>query len=203
MRLGIFGGSFDPVHHGHLRLAACCADQGRLDRVLFVPVAAQPLKPIGPVASAAERAAMVATAIAVDPRFELSTLEIERGGASYTIDTLATLADRLPDAELFLLMGADALADLPRWRDPVRLCELATPLVVARAGEPPVDFSVVAPYVGSKRLAEIKRALVEMPPAPIASREIRRRIAAGESWRETVPDSVAEYIAERGLYGAV
>ena len=181
-------------------MAECCAAQAGLDRVLFVPAAAQPLKPGGAVASAADRLAMVAAAIAEDARFEASTVEIDRGGASYTVDTLATLAAERPGDELFFLMGADSLADIAKWRQPERICELATPLVVARAGEPPVDLAVLAPYVTAERLAEIEKLRVETPPASISSTELRRRIAGGEPWKDQVPPPAAEYIRARGLY---
>src|SRR5687767_1841149 len=115
MRIGLFGGSFDPVHRGHLLLAECCWLQARLDQVEFVPTAQQPLKPRGPVAGEVDRAAMVRLAIANRPEFALSLIEIERGGVSYTVDTLRQLRNERPDAELFFLMGADSLADFPTW----------------------------------------------------------------------------------------
>ncbi|MAT68784.1 MAG: nicotinate (nicotinamide) nucleotide adenylyltransferase [Planctomycetaceae bacterium] len=204
MRLGVFGGSFDPVHLGHLQLARSCARQAALDRVLFVPAAQQPLKPAGATAAAADRLAMVQTAVAAEEAdavlLAVSTIELDRAGPSYTVDTLAALAQEHPGAELFFLMGADSLADLPQWRDPRRICELATPLVVARAGEAPPDFDVLAPYATAERLEQIRGAMVHMPPAPISSTDIRRRIAAGRPWQDLVPAAVAQYIEARGLY---
>lgn len=206
MRIGVFGGSFDPIHRGHLLLAKCCADQAALDQVLLIPAAAQPLKPRGPVASAEDRLGMVQAAIAsdtfADHRFAASTIELARPGPSYTVDTLSALAEQHPDDELFLLLGADSLADLPRWRDPGRICDLATPLVVARAGESPADFGVLAPVVETAQLEQIKRLQIRMPPTPISSTDIRRRIATGEPWQELVPTEVAAYIQQHALYGA-
>jgi len=200
MRIGIFGGSFDPVHRGHLRLAECCCRQARLDRVEFVPTAQQPLKPHGPVASEADRMAMVRLAIAGRGEFAASTIEIDRGGVSYTAETLRAVADLHPNAELFFLMGADSLVDFPNWREPETICRLATPLVVGRADVGAPDFDRLAPFVSAPRLAAIRDARVEMPDVPISSSEIRQLIASGGAWQRLVPPAVAAYIDERGLY---
>ncbi|QDT71285.1 nicotinate-nucleotide adenylyltransferase [Lacipirellula limnantheis] len=200
MRIGLFGGSFDPVHRGHLLLAECCWRQARLDRVEFVPTAQQPLKPRGPVASEADRVAMLRLAIADRREFALSLLEVERGGVSYTVDTLRQFRSERPDAELFFLMGADSLADFPTWREPAVICDLATPLVVRRAGSPPPDFNALAPLVTAERLAEIRALEVEMPATPISSSNIRQSIAEHGEWQALVPETVAAYISERGLY---
>ena len=200
MRIGLFGGSFDPVHRGHLLLAECCWRQALLDRVEFLPTAQQPLKPRGPVANEADRAAMLRLAIADRPEFALSLIEIERGGVSYTVDTLRQLRGERPDADLFFLMGADSLADLPTWREPAAICELATPLVVRRAGTPTPAFDGLAKLVSAERLAAIRAQEVEMPATPISSSNIRRLIAEGGAWQSLVPERVAEYIDERGLY---
>jgi nicotinate-nucleotide adenylyltransferase len=202
MRIGVFGGSFDPVHLGHLRLAACCWRQARLDRVEFMPTAQQPLKPWGPVASEADRVAMLRLAVADWPAFCVSTIEIERGGVSYSVDTLRTLHEMNPAAELFFLMGADALAEFPEWREPAAICELATPMVVRRAGAPEPDFEVLRPIASEPRLAEIRAAQVEMPPTPISSSGIRAMIVAGGDWQKMVPPAVGEYIETQGLYRA-
>jgi nicotinate-nucleotide adenylyltransferase len=201
MRIGLFGGSFDPVHHGHLLLADCCWQQAGLDRVDFVPTAQQPLKPRGPVASEADRLAMLLLAIEGRPQFALSLVEIERGGVSYTVETLRQLQREAPSAEFFFLMGADSLTDFPTWREPAVICELATPLVVRRAGTPPPDFDSLASFVSAARLAEIRAHEVEMPATPISSSEIRLLIAErAEEWQSLCPPGVVEYIAERGLY---
>jgi len=200
MRIGVFGGSFDPVHHGHLRLADCSWRQAALDRVEFVPAAQQPHKPHGPVASEADRVAMLQLAVAGRAEFAVSTVEIDRGGPSYTVETLRQMHAQRPDTELFFLMGADSLADLPNWRDPDVICELATLVVVRRAGTPEPAFDALRSLVSPKRLEEIRTAQVEMPATPISSSLIRRRIAEGGEWQSLVPAAVAAYIQEKALY---
>lgn len=200
MRLGVFGGSFDPVHLGHLQLAKACCDQARLDRVDFMPAAQQPHKPRGPVAGAEHRVAMLRLAIEGQAEFDVSTAEIDRGGVSYTVDTLRSIKAASPEAELFLLMGADSLADLPNWREASAVCELAIPLVVRRGGHPAPDFNVLAGLMSPARLAEARRVQVEMAESPISSSEIQRLIAADGVWQPLVPAAVARYIDEHSLY---
>ena len=200
MRLGLFGGSFDPVHFGHLRLATECRAQSRLDEVWLVPAARQPHKPGGPQASALDRMRMLELAVADIPALSVSRIEIDRGGVSYTVDTLREIQATHPHAELFLLMGADTLRDLPNWREPAEICRLSTPLVVHRAGEPPPDFDVLAPLVSADRLAQIRALEVEMPAVDISSTEIRERVARGESIEGMMPREVVEFIVLRGLY---
>ena len=200
MRLGIFGGSFDPVHRGHMLLADCCAEQAELDEVWFVPAAHQPLKPAGPVASNADRLAMLQLVGAEQPKLVASTIEFDRGGVSYTVDTLETIHTQRPDDQLFFLMGADSLADFPNWHRPADICRLATPLVVQRAGLPPPDFQTLEPFVDSQRLEAIRQSLVEMPPTPISSSQIRSLIATRGEWQALVPDAAAGYIESNQLY---
>ncbi len=200
MRLGIFGGSFDPVHRGHLVLAECCCKQAKLDEVWFVPTAKQPLKPAGPEAGNKHRLAMLKLACKANPRFKICTLELDRGGVSYTIDTLEAIHAEQPKAKLYFLMGADSLQDLPTWHQPKEICRLATPLVVHRAGTAAPDFDVLSSLVLPAQLDEFRQQLVEMPPEPVSSSQIRARIAQGKPWRELVPSAVAEYIAEHQLY---
>ena len=200
MRLGLFGGSFDPVHTGHLVLAESCAKQATLDELWFVPTAQQPLKPTGPRASDADRLAMLRLALADWPSFEVSELEINRGGVSYTVDTLATVQSQHPEAELFFLLGADSLADLPYWHRPGEICELATLLVVRRAGAPEPNFDVLELLVSTERIERFRNHQVEMPETPISSSRIRELIVSGGEWRELVPTSVAAYLDEKELY---
>ena len=200
MRLGIFGGSFDPVHYGHLLLAENCREQVHLDEVWFMPAAAPPHKRTEVLSSAAQRIEMLELATGGHPAFRVSHMEVERGGVSYTVDTLATIAEADPNREIFLLLGADSLADLPNWREPARICELATPIVVEREREPPVDFNVLAGIVSASRLAEIPRCSVVMPPIGLSSTEIRCRVAQGMSIRYRTPRAVETYIESHGLY---
>ncbi|MEX2170448.1 MAG: nicotinate-nucleotide adenylyltransferase [Pirellulales bacterium] len=200
MRLGLFGGSFDPVHFGHLRLAEQCRAQARLDEVWLTPSAVQPHKLGGAQASALDRLRMLELAVADIPALSVSRLEIDRGGVSYTVDTLRAIQATHPQADLFLLMGADTLRDLPNWREPTEICRLATPLVVHRVGESPPDFDVLAPLVSADRLARIRALEVEMPAVDISSTEIRERVGRGESIEGMTPQAVVEYVAEYGLY---
>jgi nicotinate-nucleotide adenylyltransferase len=202
MKIGIFGGSFDPVHHGHLTLAECCREQAELDRVWFVPAAHQPFKPDGPFASDADRLAMLELALAPHQAFEISPIEIERGGTSYTIDTLVTFNSLLPDVELFLLLGADSLVDFPNWRSPAAICRVATPLVVNRGGEPAPNFELLDQIVTPERIERIKAAQVEMPPMEHSSSDIRRLVAIDGDWEHLVPAGVAAYIRDHRLYQA-
>jgi nicotinate-nucleotide adenylyltransferase len=200
MRLGLFGGTFDPVHLGHLLLAEYCREQCRLDAVWFVPAAEPPHKQRPDLTPADERVEMLRLAIGGHEAFSISTREIERGGVSYTIDTLLELAAEDASRQLFFLLGGDSLADLPRWREPAHICELAMPVVVARPGSPPPDYGSLAPLLSSARLEEIRAHQVEMPQIGISSREIRRRVAAGQSIRYQTPRAVEKYIETAGLY---
>lgn len=200
MRLGIFGGSFDPVHLGHLELARACQQSAGLDQVWFLPAAHQPLKQQGPVASDADRLAMLELATQHEPTWRVSSLEIDRGGVSYTVDTLREIHQQLPDAELYFLMGADALHDLPKWREPEAICELATPLVVARAGEPAPKFDALSTICSPERAEQIRAAQVTMPEMPISSSIIRALIQEGDIVAAMLPNEVWEYIVEQGLY---
>jgi len=183
-RVGVFGGTFDPVHVGHLAIALAALESVPLDRVLFVPARRSPLKDRDPLASVADRITMLEAAIAGEPRFALSRVELERDGVSYTVDTLEALRAQ---GELFLILGGDALADLARWRAPDRIRGLATILVAARPGAPEPDPTHRARAFDAPRL-------------DISSRELRARAARGMSLRYLVPDAVWEHIKRRGLY---
>jgi nicotinate-nucleotide adenylyltransferase len=196
MRLGIFGGSFDPVHNGHLELARCCQRQAALGEIWFTPTAIQPLKHAGPHATNKQRLEMLHLAIESEPSWRVCTLEIERGGFSYTVDTLRQIHTELPDAELFFMIGADALRDVPQWKEPDEIFRLATPLVVHRAGQAPPNLATLKPICPSDHQPE----LVDMPAMPESSSEIRRRIAAGNAVDNIVPAAVSQYIRERGIY---
>ena len=186
-RIGIFGGTFDPPHVGHLLAANDAVEALALDRLYFVPAARQPLK-AGLAASAPHhRVAMVERLFAGDPRFALETIEIERGGLSYTIDTLRALRARWQvDVTLFLLLGRDAAATLPQWREPEALATMAQIVVLTRAGEA-VDLPAGARTLATRRV-------------DVSSTEIRARVREGKAIRGFVPDAVADYIAAADLY---
>jgi nicotinate-nucleotide adenylyltransferase len=200
MRLGVYGGSFDPVHYGHLLLAECCRETLRLDEVWLIPAAVPPHKQARDLAAAKTRLEMLELALGGHEQVRASDLEIERGGVSYTAQTLASIHDTHAEATLFLLMGADSLHDLPTWREPARICELAIPAVVRRGGSPEPDFSVLASLVSAERLATIRAAQVEMPLVELSSTDLRRRAAAGQSLRFRTPRAVEKYIETHGLY---
>jgi nicotinate-nucleotide adenylyltransferase len=197
MRLGILGGSFDPVHFGHLALARACQRRAGLDAVWFTPAAIQPLKHAGPHASDEQRVEMLGLVIEGQPGWRVCTLEIERGGFSYTVDTLRQLHTEQPNDELFLIVGSDVLAEVPYWKEPGEIFHLATPLVVARAGDQPPDVSILLPFCGQKTRPQ----LVEMEPWDVSSSDIRRRVLAGERIDALVPPAVASYIQTQRVYG--
>ncbi len=187
MATGLLGGSFDPVHHGHLIAAARAAEALALTRVLLVPCARQPLKQQGPVAAPAQRRAMLELAVAGDPLFAVDPLELERPAPSYTVDTLRALTARCPGERFVLLLGSDAAADLARWRAAEEVARLAEIAVLTRPGAP----EVISPLV---------RHVVATPAVEISASDIRARCLAGKSIRFLVPDAVADYIAKEGLY---
>lgn len=194
MRVGIFGGTFDPVHIGHLILAESCREACRLDRVKFV-VAGEPPHKGKPRTSAKHRLEMVELAIAGHEAFETSEIELERPGPHYSFETLERISAENPGDDLFFLIGADSLADLPGWRRPERICELASLVVVNRPGTPGEVLKSFEPPEGSKPFHH-----VTMPDVGVASREIRRRVAEGRSVRYLVPRAVEVYLREHVLY---
>ncbi|HVX10239.1 MAG TPA: nicotinate-nucleotide adenylyltransferase [Pirellulales bacterium] len=200
MRLGLFGGTFDPIHLGHLLLAEYCRQHCRLDAVWFLPAAEPPHKQRSDLTPAEQRVEMLELAIGGHEAFSVCTREIERGGVSYTVDTLVQLSAEDPARSLFFLLGGDSLVDLPRWREPARICELALPVVVARPGSPSPDYGPLVSLVSAERLEKIRTHQVEMPQIGISSREIRRRVAAGLSIRYQTPRAVEKYIEVAGLY---
>ena len=199
-RLGIFGGSFDPVHNGHLLLAECCREQCRLDEVWFLPAAAPPHKVGHVLAPAKARVEMLELAISGHEAFRVSPLEIDRGGVSYTVETLRAMSSQEPQAALFLLMGADSLRDLPSWREPAEILALAVPAVVRRAGSAEPDFGPLASLVDAKRLDAIQASQVTMPQMELSSTDLRQRAKEGRSLRYRIPRSVEKYIETQGLY---
>ncbi|HEX8904837.1 MAG TPA: nicotinate-nucleotide adenylyltransferase [Longimicrobiaceae bacterium] len=191
MRLGVFGGTFDPPHLGHLAAASDAAQALGLDRVLWVPAAVHPFKRGEVAAPPAMRLEMVRAAIAGDERFEACDLELRREGPSYTVLTLRELRERHPGAELFFLTGADNLAELPKWREPGEVVRLARLVVVSRRGE---GVPAGLPYPATA---------VRVTRLDISSTELRRRVAAGETIRYLVPGPVREIIERTGLYKEV
>ncbi len=199
MRIGIYGGTFDPIHIGHLLLAESCREQIPLDKVFFVPAGIPPHKRGTPVTAAPDRLAMLQLAIFGEETFEVCRYEIDREAVSYTVDTVRWFRASWPDAELFLLIGADMWHDLPHWRETREICRLATPVAVCRPGsrEPgPETLSFLPPEDRPQRGS----FRVEMPAIGISASEIRTRVAAGKSIRFRVPRAVEAYISMHRLY---
>ncbi len=200
MRIGIFGGTFDPVHLGHLLLAECCREQASLDAVWFLPAAVPPHKQQRELTPAAQRIEMLELAVGGYLAFSICRYETDRGGVNYTAETLSGLREQDSASEFFLLLGADMFHDLPQWRQPERICELALPVAVRRAGEPPLDFNVLQGIATAERIEAARRHEVEMPAIGLSASDIRRRVAAGQSIRYRTPRAVEKYIEVRGLY---
>ena len=200
-RIGVFGGSFDPVHIGHLILAEQCREAGRLDEVWFVPVGNPPHKQDHHLVRFEQRAEMLELAIAGYPVFRVDSIEHERPGLTFTADTLDALHQRHPGNELFLLIGSDALNDLPGWRDPQRIVASAGLLVMLRANCPARSPEELRAALKLPADAKLHIEYVPMPPLiDISSSDLRRRIAENRSIRYLVPRAVECYIAEKKLY---
>jgi nicotinate-nucleotide adenylyltransferase len=203
-RVGILGGTFDPIHFGHLIIADQVRESLALDRILFIPAALPPHKLQEHVAPAVDRAAMVELAIAGNPGFSMCPIELERSGPSYTVDTLAALADEAArqrvDREFHFILSAEALASFKSWHEPARLLELARLAVVARPGAPMPDGSRLGARLpggaaSMSRVEGIKTMLI----ANSAS-DVRERVATGRSIRYLVPPAVEAYIRDHRLY---
>ena len=187
MRLGLFGGSFNPVHLGHLITALRAAETARLDRIRFIPAAVSPLKPAAGLAPARDRWALLRAALRENPSFEADDRELRRGGVSYTVDTLREIRGETRDG-LFWILGADAARLLPRWKALDEILRLATLVVVTRPGD-----SIPA------KLPK-KHIVVKAPLLGISSSEIRDRLRKGRSIRYLVPEAVERMIRRKGLY---
>ncbi|HJQ21212.1 MAG TPA: nicotinate-nucleotide adenylyltransferase [Gemmatimonadaceae bacterium] len=192
MRLGIFGGSFDPPHVGHLLVAEDACDQLALDRLVFVPAAVQPLKAGRHVTGAAHRLAMVRLLAEGNSRFDVSSAEVDRSGLSFTVETLGHFAAEFPAAERFLLVGADVLATFAQWREPERVTQLARLVVLHRADSAP---AAIPAGVAADAIRQLATRRVD-----VSSTEIRQRVQMGKPVRGFVTDNVAAYIARHGLY---
>lgn len=199
-KIGVLGGTFDPIHLGHLIVAEDIRQKLGLGEVLFVP-AGRPwlkLKEEKPISAAEHRLAMVRLAVASNPYFKVSTLEIDRPGLSYSIDTVLELKAKLgAKAEIYFIVGPDALAELPRWKDPGRLVEVCQVVGIGRPGHAQTDLHILEssiPGVAQRIM------LMDVPQMDISATEIRRRVAQRLSIRYLVPEAVEKYIAEHKLY---
>jgi nicotinate-nucleotide adenylyltransferase len=193
VRLGIFGGTFDPPHVGHLLVASDAFEMLALDRLMFIPAGVQPFKVGGVEASGAQRLAMLSLLVNGDPRFVVDPIEIDRNGLSFMVDTLAALALRHPNDTRFLLIGDDLAGQIASWRDAARIAELAEIVVLSRGGRDVVlEPGAGAPALPMRRIATRR--------VDVSSTEIRARVRAGKSIHGFVPHAVAGFIESAGLY---
>lgn len=200
MRIGIFGGTFDPIHQGHLVVAEQAREQARLDEVWFVLAARPPHKSGQQPTPFHQRADMVELAIAGNPAFRLEKMEAERSGPSYTVDTLTAIRARDPQADLHLMLGADCLPDLPNWHQPRKIVSLAKLLIAARPGWSIWPEERIRTALNLPKEASFSMQVILVPQMDIASRDLRRRIAAGLSARYMIPNAVLAYIRDKNLY---
>ncbi len=202
MRIGVFGGTFDPVHYGHLLLAEYSREMCQLDRVLFVPAAVSPHKLERRPTADAARVDMLRLAIAANPAFEISTMELDRGGVSYTVETLRQirLQHASPDDRVFFLMGADSLDQFSKWHKPDEITQLACLVIVARPGTPEPNLDTLAGIATTKAIDEIRKCQFTMPRIEFSSSTLRRRVHAGQSIRYQTPAAVEAYIRDKALY---
>ncbi len=193
-RLGVMGGTFDPIHHGHLLTAEEAAVQFGLEQVIFVPTGQPWMKAEREVSPAEHRYLMTVIATASNPRFTVSRIEIDRAGPTYTVDTLRALREQHPDAELFFVTGADAMLEIFSWKDPGELLSLAHFIAATRPGYDLAHFEAEAPT------AHPNVTVMNIPALAISSTDIRQRVREGRPIRYLVPEGVKSYIEKAGLY---
>ena len=201
-RIGVIGGTFDPVHIGHLLAAEQCREQLQLDEIRFVIAATSPFKVAGASVDSKHRWAMLQLAIGGNPYFRADDRELQRGGTSYTVDTLREIHSESPTTQIVFLMGADSLVDFAKWRDPAEICSLAFVAVVARGGSVAPDLTLLEPFLPRprERSSSLGKHLVRMPQCEISSTGIRAAVAQGRSIRYQVTPAVAAYIEQHSLY---
>ena len=199
-RIGLLGGTFDPIHLGHLLLAVHSHEELDLDRVIFIPARLPPHK-TEPVVGPADRLQMVRLAVGDDDRFLVCDCEVSRDEPSYTIDTVGQFQQSLgDDTHLFWLIGSDMLADLPSWHEVGRLVDMVEIVVVSRASQPPADFSSLRPTLTTEQINRIQAHAIEVPLIDVSSTMVRRRIRLGQSVRYFLPESVEKHILKHKLY---
>jgi len=194
---GIFGGTFDPIHVAHLAVAEAARDAFGLRRVLFIPAAQPPHKPGRDISPVEDRLAMVEAAVEGNPAFEISRLEIERSGPSYTVDTLTALCEAAPGDRLALILSAESYSEFGSWHEPRRILDLAALVVAPRVGYADADPDLIARQFPEARATV---AFMDGPRIRLSASEIRQRAADGRSVRYLVPDAVAAYIGDHDLY---
>lgn len=200
-RIGLYGGSFDPIHNGHLIVARAIAERLGLERVIFLPSATPPHKPEEELLDPAHRAEMVKLAIQDEPSFEFSDFDLTRSGPSYTIDTVMHFRRLLGrDADLHWIIGADSLPEIITWYRASALVDACHVITAARGGWEQIDWNEFRKALSESQIAGLEAGVLDTPVVEIASTDIRRRIREGRSIRYLVPETVRSYIAEHGLY---
>ena len=200
MRIGVFGGSFDPVHLGHLWIAEAAMEALGLTQLRWVPAAQSPLKPNGPIASESQRVTMLQLALAGLDGHQIDERELRRGEVSYTLDTIRELRRELSDVEWLMIIGSDSLASIGQWYQPESLRRMVIPAVVRRGGEPEPDFSVLRGLATEERIEIFRRNVIPMPLIEISSSELRLRVAQARSIRFRTPRAVEAFIEAERLY---
>jgi nicotinate-nucleotide adenylyltransferase len=200
MRIGVFGGTFDPIHLGHLILAEQCREQGELDQVWFIPAARPPHKLDRELTPFAQRVEMLNLAIAGNSAFKVEEIERDRPGPSYTADTLDGLRRQYPREDWRLLIGSDTLMDLPNWHEPARVIQQASLLVMVRTGHPVPTEQALRTVFSETQLPTLRLRVVQAPQIDISSSDLRRRTSEGRSLRYQVPRAVECYILNKNLY---
>jgi nicotinate-nucleotide adenylyltransferase len=198
MKIGVLGGTFDPVHRGHIKVAEAARDRLSLDRLLMVPAGRPPFKGDEPVTPAEHRLAMLRLAVPGMPGIEVSTIEMERPGPSYTVDTIAALRERYGgDDEIYFIIGWDSLAQFPEWRESERILDMCVLIAVPRPGRAQPDVTAL-----EAALPGISGRLVFLdgPRVDVSASEVREKVASGKSIERLVPGPVADYIKVHGLY---
>jgi len=198
MRIGVFGGTFDPVHYGHLLVAETCREELRLDEVRFIPAAVPPHKLGERITDGHARADMLKLAVSGYAEFVVDRRELKRTGPSFTVDTLSELQTEFPAAEIFFLMGADSLRDLLTWRNPARIAQLATLVVCNRPGLPPIQPFQTVDWVGEEIASRV--ISVQIPGTDLSATELRDRARLGRSLRFRTPRAVEAYIEQNAIY---
>lgn len=198
MRLGILGGTFDPVHYGHLLMAEICRQELQLDQVRLIPAGNPPHKPETPISEGTQRATMLTLAVAGCPEFVVDRRELLRQGPSWTVLTLSELRKEYPTAELYFLMGADSLRDIPTWREPERIAELATLVACNRPGLPLPTVAQAREWTSDTIASRVH--FVQIPGIDLSATQLRERVRRGLGLRFMTPRAVAAYIEQHALY---
>ncbi len=197
VRLGVFGGTFDPVHYAHLLLAETCREELGLTELRFVPAGNPPHKPDAAITDGHTRADMLQLAVSGYPEFVVDRRELRRSGPSFTVDTLAEFSAEFPEAELYFILGADSLRDIPSWREPDRIAQLATIVAVNRPGLPLPTNQQVGEWVG--RLADRVQVL-QIPGTDLSATDLRQRVRDGKGLRFMTPKAVEAFIQQHAVY---